>query len=300
MFCILIGVALAAGCRRTAETPADARLPVFAGIPPIAYLVEQIGGEHVKVDVLVQPGQDPHTFEPTPQQVAALSRAKVFFKIDMPFESSLLEKIRDGNARLAVVDVAQGVKKRRLDSPCCIKDDAHAHDHADDTESLDPHVWLSPALLNIQAGNIAEGLCQADPTHKKAYEKNLAGLQQRLDLLDRRTRQILSPYRGRSFYVFHPGFGYFADAYGLKEEVIEVGGQEPTSKRLHALGRKAKAEGVKTIFVQPQYDPETVRGIAESLGGRAVVIDGLAKNVIADMEDIATKIQAAMQESRGK
>ena len=81
---------------------------MFAGIPPLAYLVEQIGGEHVKVDVLVQPGQDPHTFEPTPQQVVALGRAAVFFKIDMPFEAVLLEKVREGNRRLAVVDATQG------------------------------------------------------------------------------------------------------------------------------------------------------------------------------------------------
>ena len=300
VFCLVIGIAIVAGCNRTAETSADARLPVFAGIPPIAYLVEQIGGAQVKVDVLVQPGQDPHTFEPTPQQVAAFGRAKVFFKIDMPFESTLLEKICDGNSRLAVVDVAQGVKKRMLDAPCCKKDEAHSHDHADDAESLDPHIWLSPSLLKIQAGNIAEGLCRADPLHKQTYEKNLAALCRRLDVLDRRAQQMLSPYRGRSFYVFHPGFGYFADAYGLKEEVIEVGGQEPTSRQLHALSVKAKAEGVKTIFVQPQYDPETVRGIAESLGGQAVTIDGLGRNVIADIEDIAVKIQAAMQESRGK
>jgi zinc transport system substrate-binding protein len=270
-------------------------LSVFAGIPPIAYLVETIGGEHVKVDVLVRPGQDPHTFEPTPQQVAALSRAAVFFKIDMPFESVLLEKIRAGNARLQVVDVTRGVKKRTLDAPCDGKTDDHNHAG---TEALDPHVWLAPSLLKIQASNVAEGLCRADPAHKQTYQKNLAVLQERFDTLDRRTRRMLAPYRGRSFYVFHPGFGYFADAFGLKEEVIEVGGQEPSSKQLHALSMKAKAEGVKTIFVQPQYDPETVRGIAESLGGRAVVIDGLGRNVIADIEDIAAKIRAAIEESR--
>lgn len=296
LLCFLFGVAIAAGCRRAAEMPADARLPVFAGIPPIAYLVEQIGGEYVKVDVLVKPGQDPHTFEPTPQQVASLSRAKVFFKIDMPFESMLLEKIREGNSRLVVVDVAQGVKKRPLDSPCCKKDGDHAHDHADDAETLDPHIWLSPSLLKIQAGNVAEGMGRADPSHKKVYQKNLATLCRRLDVLDRQMQKTLSPYRGRSFYVFHPGFGYFADAYGLKEEVVEVGGQEPTSKQLHALSMKAKAEGVKTIFVQPQYDPATVRGIAESLGGQAVVIDGLGRDVIADIEDIAAKIRTAMKE----
>ena len=85
---------------------------MVAGVPPLAYLVEQIGAEHVKVDVLVQPGQDPHTFEPTPQQIVALAHAAVFFKIDMPFETVLLEKVREGNPRLRIVDATRGVKKR--------------------------------------------------------------------------------------------------------------------------------------------------------------------------------------------
>ena len=99
-------VALIAGCGTSRDDHStDRRLPVFAGIPPLAYLVEQIGGQHVRVDVLVQPGQDPHTFEPTPQQIIALGGAAIFFKIDMPFETVLLEKAQEGNQRLKVVDV---------------------------------------------------------------------------------------------------------------------------------------------------------------------------------------------------
>ena len=118
--CRRVGCVFLAGCGSApTDHPSDDRLPVFAGIPPLAYLVEQIGGEHVKVDVLVQPGQDPHTFEPTPQQILALGRAAIFFKIDMPFESVLLEKVQEGNRRLMVVDTTAGITKRRMDAPCC-------------------------------------------------------------------------------------------------------------------------------------------------------------------------------------
>ena len=108
---------------------------------------------------------------------------------------------------------------------------------------------------------------------------------------------MLAPYRGRSFYVFHPGFGYFADAYGLKEEAVEAGGQSPTPKQLRALIEKARAEGVKTVFVQPEFDPQSAQVVADAIGGQVVPINGLGKNVIADIEDIAAKIEKAMRES---
>ena len=100
---------------------------------------------------------------------------------------------------------------------------------------------------------------------------------------------MLAPYRGRSFYVFHPGFGYFADAYGLKQEAVEAGGRSPTPKQLRALIEKAQADGVKTIFVQPQYAPQSAQVVAEAIGGKVVAINGLGKDVIADIEDIASR-----------
>ncbi len=284
-----------AGCEATpVDSSPQNTVPVFAGIPPLAYLVEQIGGEHVKVDALVRPGQDPHTFEPTPRQIIALGRAAIFFKIDMPFERVLLEKVREGNRRLRVVDVTQGIQKRMMDASCC---PGHDHDHEASGGEPDPHVWLSPSLLAIQAENIAEALCQADPVHRPDYQRNLAALLGRIDAVDRRIRRMLAPYRGRSFYVFHPGFGYFADAYGLKQEAVEAGGRSPAPKQLRALIEKARTDGAKVIFVQPQFAPQSAEAVAKALGGKVVPIDGLAKNVLADIEDIAMKIETALKEN---
>jgi zinc transport system substrate-binding protein len=273
----------------------DGRLAAIAGIPPLRYLVEQIGGEHVKVSVLVQPGQDPHTFEPTPQQVVSMAQAAVVFKSDMPFEAVIIEKVREGNRRLVVVEVTEGIRKLPLVGPCCEESghDGHVTHHADE---FDPHVWLSPPLLNTMAANITEGLCQADPAHAKDYRHNLSLLDLRLDRLHQQVGRKLAPYRGRSFYVFHPGFTYFADAYGLKEKAIQLGGQMPTGKHLLALIEEAKAEGVKTVFVQPEFDPQRAQAVADALGGHVVQINGLGENVIADIEDIAMKIERAVRE----
>ena len=108
---------------------------------------------------------------------------------------------------------------------------------------------------------------------------------------------MLAPYRGRSFYVFHPGFGYFADAYGLKEEAIEAGGREPTPS---SFAPDRKGQGRRR---QDGLHPAAVRP-AERAGRRrrdrrpGGSINGLAKNVIADIEDIAAKIEKAMKEGK--
>jgi zinc transport system substrate-binding protein len=285
-----------AGCGSTApDRPSNDRLFVFAGIPPLAYLVEKIGGEHVKVDVLVQPGQDPHTFEPTPQQILALGKAKIFFKIDMPFETVLLEKISEGHRELAIVDATVGIKKRMTSDAVCSHSIGNDHDHPSKGETPDPHVWLSPPLLKIMVKNIGAALCQADPAHRHDYEKNLAVLLDRLDSLDARVRRMLAPYRGRSFFVFHPGFGYFADAYGLKEEAVETAGREPEPQQLNSLIENARADGVKTVFVQPQSASRSAQVIAQAIGGKVVPLNGLDKDVVRDIEDIAEKVETAFR-----
>ncbi|MEN6406852.1 MAG: zinc ABC transporter substrate-binding protein [Thermoguttaceae bacterium] len=282
------------GCG-TSKTPdaADGRLSVFVGIGPLAYLVQQIGGPHVAVHVLVQPGQDPHTFEPTPRQVSALNHASLFFKVDMPFEAVLLEKSRQNNPRLSVVDATAGISKRPMDAACA---DSHdGHDHADVRGEPDPHVWLSPPLLKVLSQNVADGLTRADPSHRKDYEKNRASLVDRINALHRRVTKRLSPYRGRTFYVFHPGFGYFADAYGLKQTAVEISGKSPSPQQLGELIAQARKDRVRVVFAQPQSPPQGAEVVAHAIDGQVVFLNGLAENVLADIEDIAEKIENAMK-----
>jgi zinc transport system substrate-binding protein len=295
---VFIGMTLVGiGCGRMSEKqPTDGRLPVFVGIPPMAYLVEQIGREHVVAEVLVQPGEDPHTFEPTPRQVLGLSKAAVFFKIGMPFENMLVEKAKEGNPRMTVVDVAQGVPKRSLDDSVAERATDHEHEGQHDELCRDPHTWLSPKLLKIEAKNVAEAFCRSDAVHEKDYRRNLAKLLDRIDAADRRIERMLTPYRGRSFYIFHPSFGYFADAYGLKEEAIQVGGQNPSIKQHRTLVEQARSEGVKTIFVQPQFSPQSAEVVAKEIGAKVVPINDLAKDVLGNLEETAGKMEMAFKE----
>jgi len=288
--------------RALAGEGAGNNFEVFVSIPPQAYLVDRIGGPYVTVHILVQPGQEPHTFEPTPRQVMALGRTKLFLAIGLPFETRLLAKIRSTQQKLTVVDTTEGITKRKMASshhPSHTQPSEHApqaddHRPAAGAVGDDPHVWLSPPLLVTMARNVARALQQADPGHAAVYEQNLAALTKDIETTHRQVGEVLAPFKGQSFYVFHPAFGYFGDAYGLKQEAVEIGGKSPTPRQLARLVTKARADNVKIIFVQPQFDPKSAEAVAKAIGGAVVAMDPLARDVLGNFSRMATKIKAAL------
>jgi zinc transport system substrate-binding protein len=258
------------------------RVPVFAGIPPVAWLLERVGGSHVQIGTLLQPGADPHVFEPTPRQGMALGRARLFFTAGMPFENELVERIASRHAGLTVVDTPAGIVKQTTTDP-------------DEPAGADPHVWLSPPLLRVMAGNVAEALALADPAHAADYRHNAAAVSAELAGLDARIARRLAPFRGRRFYVFHPAFAYFAAAYGLVQEAVEVEGKSPTPRQLQALVRQARADGVSVIFLQPQFDPHAAEAVARAIGGTVMPMDDLARDLPRNLDDMAEKIATGFE-----
>lgn len=260
-------------------------LPVFVSVPPLSYIAEQIGGKHVSVHVLVKPGQDPHTFEPTPRQIVTLGNARLFFKVGIPFEARLLKKILRKDQKLKVIDTASGITRR-----------ISADHHHQEIES-DPHIWLSPPLLKIQGANMLKAYIEAAPDHAKEFQENYIQLSKDIDIVHIKIQKNLKPFAGQSFYVFHPAFGYFGETYGLRQKAVEFEGKKPTPKYLAQLIKQAKAENVKIIFVQPQFDKNSAISIAKAINGAVVEIDPLAENILKNLDEMATKIEMSFSES---
>lgn len=281
----------------------DGRMVVAVTIPPQADLVERIAGDRVRVEIAVPPGQDPHVFSPSPRQVMELSRAAVYFRIGMPLEDQLLPRL--GGGAMRIVDTTADIHWRAISDaeelPCDGHHHGHSHEgHGHDCEAHagqpDPHVWLAPALLAIQADRISEALCEVDPAGAELYRANVQELKKRLDEVEEGIVAMLAPYRGQAFYVFHPSFGYFADAYGLRQTPVELEGKSPSPRQLRTLIAQAKADHVKVIFVQPQFDQRSAESIASAIGGSVVAIDPLRKNVIDNLVDIAAQLQRGFEQ----
>jgi zinc transport system substrate-binding protein len=271
------------------------KLPVAVSILPQAYFVDRIGGDLVDVQVLVGPGQSPHAYDPTPRQLEGLSRAKVYFRIGIDFENTLVPRIEDLFKGLKVVDLRVGVPLRMMTADEAGAEAEHAG-HSDlPAGRPDPHIWLSPVLAQTQAQTICDTLVALDPTNADVYRKNLAALQADLDRVHAQIAETLAPLKGREIFVFHPAFGYFADTYGLKQVPVEIEGKEPTAKQLAALIARAKAAGVKVIFVQPQFPVKSAEAVAQAIGGAVVPMDDLARDYLKNLEALAAKIKAALE-----
>lgn len=271
----------------------SAAVEVFVSIAPQKWLVESVGKDLVHVEMLVKEGQNPHTFEPTPRQVAALSKAGIWFTLDMEFEQQLVRKVRAVAPGLRIVDMSRRVEKMAMVAEDH-EHDGETTDHHEEAQ-FDPHVWLSPRNLQLMAGTIADTLAEADPASAAVYKNNMEAAELQLSELDQQISRRLKPFKGASFYVFHPSFGYFARSYGLVQEPVEFGGKSPGPRRLSALIARARTEGVKVIFVQPQFDPKSAQAVAAAIGGEVVPLDALSEDVIANLETMTAKIEAALQ-----
>jgi len=291
----------------------DMSLQVFVSILPQSSLVERIGGQHVAVSVLVEAGKDPHTFELTPKQMIDLGKADVYFGIGFPFEKQLLEKVRRVNPRFLLVETDEGVRRREIEAHAGTGGGA-AHSqsvelkpseaqveyqfeetHRYGSGEPDPHIWLAPSALRIICTNIYKGLSGMDEAREPDYKRNLEQLISELDRLDARFRSLLEPHRGKAFFVYHPAFGYFADEYGLLQLPVEIEGKSPTPKQIQWIIERARRDGVKIIFVSPQFDRKSASIVAKAIGGSVVFIDPLAKDVLENLADIAKKIEGALK-----
>lgn len=261
----------------SAEPTSTGLLNITVSIVPQQYFVERIGGEYVKINVMVEPGASPATYEPKPEQMTALSNAAAYISIGVPFESAWLEKIQSANPKMKLVDTTQGIERQ-----------------ATSDGGFNPHIWLSPTLVKIQSQTIYEALAELDPAHQDQFKANLEAFLADIDKLDAEIRATLEKTASKKFIVFHPAWGYFASDYGLQEIPIEVNGQEPSAQELARLIQTAQAENIKVVFVQPEFSQEDAQTIAKEIGGEVLSISSLAPDWLANLQKVADTFAAVL------
>lgn len=273
-----------------------APLPVFVSIQPQRYFVQQIGGDHVTVQVMVAPGASPATYEPKPRQMAALTQARLYFAIGVPFEAAWLDKIAAAGPAMTVVRTDQGIRKIPMAAHRHQEAEPHDHDeHHHDHGIRDPHIWLAPPLVRQQAQTICAALQAADPVHSADYAANLRRFVADIEALDREMQAIFKGRAGGQFMVFHPSWGYFAEAYGLDQVPVEIEGKDPKPAQLQALIEHARERGIRVIFVQPQFSTRSAELLAREIGGQVIFADPLAADWAGNLRAVAAQVAAALR-----
>mgnify|MGYP003296865547 CR=1 FL=1 len=245
------------------------KLNIFVSIMPQKYFAEQIGGEKVNVSVLVPSGTSPENFDPSPKQIIRLGSSDIYFTMGIPFEHMFLDKLSSGKNKFIVAECDKDIPKMKGHD-----EHNHGHDHGE----FDPHIWMSPDNAKLIASNMADTLKRTDSVNAGYYEKNLEDFCMKMDKLSSDISTMLAPHKGRTFYVYHSAYTYFAERFGLIQESIETGEKEPTPAKLRDIVKDAKEENIRIILIQPEFPAVGAARVAQAIGGRVVTSSVLEFN----------------------
>lgn len=263
---LAIAVLLLSACGGAA-TEGGGRLKVVASTTIVGDVVAQVGGDRIELTVLFPPGADPHTFEPRPQDMAAISQAEVIVLNGLGLEEAL-EPVLETNATGLIVHASEGIEPLAFEG----EGEGNEHDHA----GGDPHTWTDPNNVILWTENIAAALSQADPAHAAEYQANAEAYIAELRGLDAwiRAQAAQVPAERRKLVTDHLIFGYFAEEYGFEQVGALVGSfstnAAPSARELAALEDLIRAQGVPAIFVGRDVNPALAEQVARDTGIRVV------------------------------
>lgn len=265
--------------------PKETSSLVSVSILPQKYFVEQIAGNLLQVNVLVPPGSSPHNYEVLSSQMKDLAKSKAWLQIGLlTFEDAWKEKLAQINKDLQIVNCSEGI------SPLA-GDDHHENGHSHEG-AFDPHVWLAPAEVKTLAQNTLKALMKSFPEHAPEFEENYSSFILKIDSLSAQIDQKLAPLKNRNILIFHPALAYYARQFKLEQIPLELDGKEPSPKHMKEIVDLARAQNIRVIFIQKEFDSENALQLSREIGGEVVIIDPLDYNWEKQMLDITEKIAA--------
>jgi ABC-type lipoprotein release transport system permease subunit/ABC-type Zn uptake system ZnuABC Zn-binding protein ZnuA len=239
-------------------------------IEPQRYFVERIAGNHFAVNTVVPVGQSPETYDPAPHEMIRIAQSRAYLQIGrIGFEQAWMGAIRDNNPNLPFFDLSLNVNWIEND------DEGHAHHGDIHHDHLDPHIWTSPRNARLIAMNTLMAVATIDIANQPEYTANWQKLVAEIDITERALRTMLDTLTHRAFVIYHPALTYFADDFDLIQLAIEADGKEPSAASMRALVDRARAEDVRVVFVQQEFDRKHAEQLATTIGARVVAINPL-------------------------
>ncbi len=250
------------------STPNDGKLKVVATTSIIGDVVANIGDDLIDLTVLMPAGADPHSFEPSPRQIAALSDADIVFVNGFNLEETLMPVLDSATTPDKIVEVSQGVEPILFAGK-----DAEAGNHS---QRYDPHVWMDPNNVIIWTQNIEDALSKADPDHADAFHHNAEDYRDQLQALDEWIQAQISPLLPLKVVTDHKVFGYFARRYGIEQVGAIIPSYsamaQPSAQEIAQLEDAIQQLGVKAILVGNTVNPSLARRVAEDTGVQLIPI----------------------------
>jgi ABC-type Zn uptake system ZnuABC Zn-binding protein ZnuA len=248
---------------KPAQLSPGRKLRVVASTSILGDVVRNVGGDAVDVTVLIAPGQDPHAYEPSPRDVAAIENAQVVFTNGLGLEAGLESTIRAAASKgQPVIAASDGVK--------VLEDSTGEH------AGGDPHVWFDPANVKVWVANIQASLKALDPARATTYEANASAYNVKLDELNTYIQQQVAkvPVDRRKLVTDHEALGYFAARNGFQIVGTVIPGYstvaEPSAANLADLITKIRAQKVPAVFIGTTANPKVAQTVAQETGARVL------------------------------
>lgn len=285
LFCLLLNAA------------ENKRPVIFVSIGPQIESVRRIGGGRVDAHAMLPAGLNPETFSPDARGMSALARADAYVTIGVPFEKMVVAKIHANFPKLKIVDGRTGMTFRRMEGGAHHHGEHHDHDDDDHGHEMgedDPHVWLSIDNMKCHARTVATVLAEVLPeSEHAAIDARAAEYLRELDALSAELKAKLSPLKGTEAVVYHPAFGYFLDDHGIRQKAVELEGKEPGARYLGTVIREAKHDGIRVIFVQPQFNAKAAEVLSHEIGGKVLPFDPLPNDYSDGLRRLADALLEA-------
>ena len=254
----------------------SAKPVVIASIAPVGYLAKAVGGDKIEVQSLAK--GDVHSYEPKPNDMKAVAKARIFIAAGLEFEEAWIPRFKASAKNLVVVKSDAKIAKLKEEQGEQTEHDEKHEAHAD------PHVWLNPMLAITMARNISDALIDMDKANKDFYLENFQKLMNDLLAFDESAKNELAELKNRKFVVYHPAWGYFAAHYDLEQISIERSGKEPKIDEMASTLKMIKDENIKVIFADPNRSQKSAQILASQTGAKVELLDPLGYNLLENLK----------------
>jgi ABC-type Zn uptake system ZnuABC Zn-binding protein ZnuA len=310
---VVLLVAAVSACGAQGETPAGGettgaavdvggKLRVVATTTIVGDVVRAVGGDSIELTTLMPLGTDPHSFDPSPRDVAVVADANVVFMNGVDLEAFLERMLESAGGKAEVVVLSEGIELRELSGE-------HEGESTQEHGDYDPHVWFDPSNVMVWVDNIEETLSRFDAANAQTFHERAQAYRSELQELDgwikAQVEQV--PEANRSIVADHDTFGYLAARYGLRTVgTIKPGYStlsEPSAQELADLENTIRDLGVKAVFVGTTVNPKLARRVEEDTGVKLVFLytgslsepDGPAASYVEFMRYNVSQIVEALR-----
>lgn len=259
-------------------------IKVLVSVLPQKEMIERIGGEYVKVEVLVPAGKSPEIYEPSIAQMRHIEDSHIFFGVGMPFESAWLKRFKNTNPSLIYHSLIDE-KPSQTSYP-------HAHN---------PHIWLSLKASILHTQIIAQTLSKINKEQTTFFMQNAKLLESKLHSIQKRTAHIFSlDTAQKSFIIYHPALKYWSEEFHIKELSLENEGKELKGRDLSALIQEAKKQKIASIFIQPEFAKSRAKSFANELDLNIIELDVLRQDWLLSLQEIACQVAFSLSSTQSK